>query len=442
MSFGTQYGLNRYDLRFQWVSLTQGLSQTSVSSITQDNQGAPVDPVPGLGPRSAPGACVLRRGKGLLPLPMTIPRPLRSGQFCLLTKPNTLAQSKCQCRCAPMVFGIIPQLSRNPQRASKRKSQLPRWVAVPTQNSERPQCIPAACPADAALQLQWNMFGMKEVKRPATILVAALDHGFDGVTDTAIWFDSCIPQIIESAQDIVVPKRREREAEPAFVDDFAGSKRPEHASLEQIVFGPLARLRDGHRFAPCSFVIEESFEHADGGVERRAPALGCFAVPAAILELLAQKSIGQCVVGFFEIRADGKNSTVDAGLRFAVKERPVVEPLKHEPLVDAVDHFVSLLAGGVETEVLQDDESVEGNQHASVLFGQIVSPPAGALAPVASRRLGGEELGSPAFGCDARPLGCNRAGGFAGKVPHDLPTDGRVRIEEPFEVRGPGRIIV
>jgi hypothetical protein len=45
-----------------------------------------------------------------------------------------------------------------------------------------------------------------------------------------------------------------------------------------------------------------------------------------------------------------------------VKERPVVERLKHEPLVDAVDHFAGLLAGGVETEVLQDDESVEGNK--------------------------------------------------------------------------------
>jgi hypothetical protein len=40
-------------------------------------------------------------------------------------------------------------------------------------------------------------------------------------------------------------------------------------------------------FAPCSFVFEQSFEHTDGGMERRAPAFGCFAVPAAIFELLA-----------------------------------------------------------------------------------------------------------------------------------------------------------
>src|SRR6266567_1893803 len=211
---------------------------------------------------------------------------------------------------------------------------------------------------------------------------------------------------------------------------------------EQIVFAPLAGLRDGRRFAPCSFVFEQSFEHADGGMERRAPTFGCFAVPAAIFELLAQELIGQCVVRFLEIRTKAEDSAVDAGLRFAVKERPVVQPLKHEPLVDAVDHFASFLAGGVETEVHQDNETVEGNKQASVLLRQIVSPPAGAPAPVASKRLAGEKLRSPAVACDARPLGCNRVGWFTGEVPHDLPTDRRVRTEEPFEVRGAGCVIV
>jgi hypothetical protein len=192
---------------------------------------------------------------------------------------------------------------------------------------------------------------MKDVERPAPVLVAALNHGFNGGTDAGIGFDSCIPQIIQSAQDVVVPKRREREAEPAFVDDFASSKRAQHAALEQIVFAPLAGLRDGHRFAPCSFVFEQSFEHADSGMERGAPAFGCFAVPAAIFKLLAQELVGQCVVRFFEIRPDGEDSAVDAGLSFPVKKRPVVKPLKHEPPVDTVDHFASLCAGGVETEV-------------------------------------------------------------------------------------------
>src|SRR5438094_8280180 len=134
------------------------------------------------------------------------------------------------------------------------------------------------------------MFGMKEVERPAPVLVAALNHVFDGVTNAAL----------------------------------------------------LRALVTAAGFAPCSFVFEQSFEYAEGGMERRAPAFGCFAVPAAIFELLAQELISQCVVRFPEIRTDAKDSAVDAGLRFTTKVRPVVEPLKHEPLVDAVDHFASL----------------------------------------------------------------------------------------------------
>ncbi len=100
--------------------------------------------------------------------------------------------------------------------------------------------------------------------------------------------------------------------------------------------------------------------------ERRLLGASQFQPPSSSCS--RQELLGQCVVRFFEIRADAEDSAVDAGLRFAVKVRPVVEPLKHEPLVDAVDHFASLLAGGVETEVHQDDETVEGNEQASVLF--------------------------------------------------------------------------
>ena len=176
-------------------------------------------------------------------------------------------------------------------------------------------------------------------------------------------------------------------------------------------------------------------------MERRALAFGGFAVPASIFELLAQESLGQRVVRFLEIRTDAENSAVDTRLGFAVKVRPVVQPLKDEPPVDPVDHFAGLPAGGVETEVHQDGETVEGNKQVPVVLRQIGSPPTGGPAPVAGSRLAGEKLGSPAFGCDARPLGCNRVGGLIGEVPHDLPADGRVRIEEPFEVRGPGCVI-
>src|SRR5579862_383536 len=144
---------------------------------------------------------------------------------------------------SPVPNGRLVAIFPRPS-ASTPNSQLTRCVVVPTQNAERAQCIPAACAADVDLHLQWNMFGMKEVQRPAPVLMTALNHTFDGITDATIWLDSCIPQIIESAQDVVMPKRREREAQPALVDDFAGAKRAEHAAFQKIIFGALASLGD------------------------------------------------------------------------------------------------------------------------------------------------------------------------------------------------------
>jgi hypothetical protein len=40
---------------------------------------------------------------------------------------------------------------------------------------------------------------MKEVERPASVLVAALDHSFDRVTEAAVGPDSRVSHIIESA---------------------------------------------------------------------------------------------------------------------------------------------------------------------------------------------------------------------------------------------------
>ena len=58
----------------------------------------------------------------------------------------------------------------------------------------------------------------------------------------------------------------------------------------------------------------------------------------------------------------------------------------------------------------------------------------GSGIPNAARRLEGEEFGPLTFRCDAGPLGRNRVGVFIGEVTHDLPADGRVRIEEPLDV--------
>lgn len=226
---------------------------------------------------------------------------------------------------------------------------------------------------------------MQQVERPAAVLMAPLHDGFDGLMDAAVRRTSRVAEIIEAAQDIVAPERGKREAEPALVDDGAGPKRTQQATFEQVVLGSPASLRDGGRAAARPFVIAESFENADRGMEGRAPAGRGVAVPAAVFELLAQEPVGQRVVWLFEIRAEAEYSAVDAGLGFAVKKGPVIEALEHEPPVDAVDHAASLPRGGIEAQVFQHDESVEDDDQLAVLQRQIVPPAARAGAPFAVR---------------------------------------------------------
>src|SRR5207302_5496630 len=114
-------------------------------------------------------------------------------------------------------------------------------AVVMAQNPQCAQCIPAACLSNIRLDLQWNEFGVKQVERPAPVLVAALHHNFDGVASAAVGFDARIAQIIEPAQDIVMPKWRVRKAQPAFVDHLACAQRAEHAALQQIFLTPLPK---------------------------------------------------------------------------------------------------------------------------------------------------------------------------------------------------------
>ena len=176
---------------------------------------------------------------------------------------------------------------------------------------------------------------------------------------------------------------------------------------------------------------EEPFEYADSGVKGRTAAWWRVAVPTTVGELFGEELCGEGVIWFLKICADAEDSAVDARFSFAVKIRAIVERLKDEALVDAVDHEAGLLAGGVETEVHQDDETVES--------GEI---PLATAVPTAIGRLASEESGSPAVSGDARALCCDRRWRFIKKIAHDLPADGRVGIEKPSKVRGSRSVIV
>jgi hypothetical protein len=60
-------------------------------------------------------------------------------------------------------------------------------------------------------------------------------------------------------------------------------------------------------------------------VKRGSPTLWDIAVPASVLQLLAEEPIEQPIAGLTEISAKRENRTVDAGLDFALEERRVAE---------------------------------------------------------------------------------------------------------------------
>lgn len=146
--------------------------------------------------------------------------------------------------------------------------------------------------------------------------------------------------------------------------------------------------------------------------------------------MLAQKQAGQFVIRLEEIRADSKDTAVDARLRFAVKKRPVVEPFVDEPLGDTADHHLCRLAGWVEAKIHKCDNRVEGCE-------VFLRP-----TPITRRSLEGEEFRPPTFRCDARAFRRNHLRSFTGEVLHDLPADGGIGIEEPFKMRRPRCVIV
>src|SRR5260370_31980517 len=81
--------------------------------------------------------------------------------------------------------------------AFRPKPQLPHRAVVPTHHSLRAQCVPAACTADAGLHLQGNKFPVKQVERPATVLVAALRPDFEGLTDAALRLVPRLPHVMQ-----------------------------------------------------------------------------------------------------------------------------------------------------------------------------------------------------------------------------------------------------
>src|SRR5579859_2591430 len=209
---------------------------------------------------------------------------------------------------------------------------------------------------------------MARLERPAPVAVALRRDQLDCFGHAFVGRDAGAAQVVEPAQHVVVPPRREGEARPrgaalAIARDYlAGRTPPEEPSLEEILLAA---------------------------------------------DVLA------------EVRADRRDLPVDARLDFACKEGIAVtflwpaSPPRH-PLANEAQRAACLLTRGIDTQVPQQHEDVHGGVPTTV--------PCHA-APAAVVRLERDQACTKTLRGHARALGCDLFCGCIGQIAQHLPAD-------------------
>src|SRR5215207_4726279 len=97
--------------------------------------------------------------------------------------------------------------------------------------------------------------GMGDVEPPAAIRLLFGAHKVDGVGNTLVGRDACGAQVVQSAQDVVVPPGWEGELSPVVsalavaLDRLASGKSFEEPSVEQVVLTANSRSNGLRRTA-------------------------------------------------------------------------------------------------------------------------------------------------------------------------------------------------
>ena len=263
---------------------------------------------------------------------------------------------------------------------------------------------------------------MEMVHRPSPVLMAPRLHDSNCLVYSFVGFDLRASKVIKPAQDVVMPHRRKRKARPISIDDLAGAKPPEHSTLEQIFVGFSARLRNGCTTSPRTLVLQQPFENADRGIERGTRTRRRVTIPAAVRELLVQKTIHDAIAALAKVTADSQNGTVYACLGFTVEVRPVAETLKCKVCFDARDGAARFIARRVQSHLAQKGQCVHRNHPALVVR----------TAPPALRCLPLEQRSPPALIRDARSVERNYIVALTQEIAPDLPANRRISVQQPL----------
>src|SRR5215470_6144150 len=198
---------------------------------------------------------------------------------------------------------------------------------IPAKHAQRAQGIPPARSALALVRLNRHHAGMHSLEQPSSVGAALGRDELDGLGHTLVRRDAGAAQVVKPAQYVVVPPCREGEALPRTVAlpialDRLARRPPTHEPPREQVFLP-TETGLGRLPAACArpFVLEQGFQHADGGVERRPRrTVWCFAVPAAVWQLLSEQAVDDAPDVLAEVGADRGDLPIDARLDLAGKE--------------------------------------------------------------------------------------------------------------------------
>ena len=132
----------------------------------------------------------------------------------------------------------------------------------------------------------------------------------------------CDAEVVERTQDFVTPAVGVREVQKPIVCGLAGCQAEEKVSLQKIFFARPAYRLGFKRASGSAFKFQQTFQHIDGGGERRAHrAVGALTVPAAVVLSLFNQPVHNGRDIDTEVRPVCDRSAVNALLYFAFPKR-------------------------------------------------------------------------------------------------------------------------
>src|SRR5205807_6048555 len=293
--------------------------------------------------------------------------------------------------------------------------------------------VPAAGPTEP-FQFEVRLAPVAVRQRPTPILALAAAENLDRLGEARVARRVDNLEIIESAEDVVVPPRREREAKEDWLDDFASAVGAKEAVHEQeFTTAALCILHRLHFVPTVRLIKPQTLQDADGGMNRSMRrAIASLAVPPTVRHLLREQVVGQSVepvVVVLEARENGEYHASDAGLA--------------SPAPSVVDAAIALQssvqkqrAGPARLPVGRGQTKVPQPQHRGSrgrpLRGVQSAVRRQPARPGARPILPGEETGAPTLARDLAPLPLDAAFGGPNQLPQRLPADGRISIEEPL----------